>query len=114
MRWRCPNQRRRRCRRRDDAVGCLVRSRMLWLLMYCCQNKRRRRLWQRMSNTCREGISSKVMDLHSEPYIYLLVTGLFALVSVNFCVLSSGEVAAMLAKEGKSLAEIPEQPLDSL
>ena len=21
MRWRCPNQRRRRCRRRDDAVG---------------------------------------------------------------------------------------------
>ena len=28
MRWRCPNQRRRRCRRRDDAVGCLVRSRM--------------------------------------------------------------------------------------
>ena len=24
MRWRCPNQRRRRCRRRDDAVGCLV------------------------------------------------------------------------------------------
>ena len=33
MRCRCPNQRRRFCRRRDDAVGCLVRSRMLWLLM---------------------------------------------------------------------------------
>ena len=25
MRWRCPNQSRRRCRRRDAAVGCLVR-----------------------------------------------------------------------------------------
>ena len=33
MRWRCPNQRRRHCRRRDDTVGCLVRSRMLWLLL---------------------------------------------------------------------------------
>ena len=44
MRWRCPNQRRRRCRRRDDAVGCLVRSRMPWLLTCCCQNTRRRRL----------------------------------------------------------------------
>ena len=22
MRWRCPNQHRRRCHRRDDAVGC--------------------------------------------------------------------------------------------
>ena len=33
MRWRCPNQHRRRCRRRDDAVACLVRSRMIWLLM---------------------------------------------------------------------------------
>ena len=32
MRWRCPNQSRRRCRSIDDAVGCLVRSRMLWLL----------------------------------------------------------------------------------
>ena len=29
MQWRCPNQHRRRCPRRDDAVGCLVRSRML-------------------------------------------------------------------------------------
>ena len=26
MRWRCPNQRRRRCRRRDDAVGCVGHS----------------------------------------------------------------------------------------
>ena len=53
MRWRCPNQCRRRCRRRDDAVGCLVRSRMLRLLMFCCQNIHRRRLWQHMSNTSR-------------------------------------------------------------
>ena len=29
---------------RDDAVGCLVRSRILWLLMCCCQNTRRRHL----------------------------------------------------------------------
>ena len=33
IRWICPNQRRRRCRRRYDAVGCLVRSRMILLLM---------------------------------------------------------------------------------
>ena len=26
MRWRCLNQRRRRCRRRDDAVGCVGHS----------------------------------------------------------------------------------------
>ena len=50
MRWICPNQHRRRCRRRDDAVGCLVHSRTLRLLTCCCQNTRRR-LWQRMSNT---------------------------------------------------------------
>ena len=53
MRWICPNQRRRRCRMRDDAVGCLVHSRMLWLLMCRCQNTHRRRLWQRISNTSR-------------------------------------------------------------
>ena len=44
MWWRCRNQRRRRCRKRDDAVGCLVRSRMLWLLICCCHNTCRRRL----------------------------------------------------------------------
>ena len=33
MQRKCPNQRRRRCRRRHDAVGCLVRSRMLRLLL---------------------------------------------------------------------------------
>ena len=30
---RCPNQRRRRCRRRDDAIGCLVRSRIADVLL---------------------------------------------------------------------------------
>ena len=51
MRRRCPNQRRARCRRRDDAAGCVVRSRMIRLLMCCYQNTRMRRRWQRMSNT---------------------------------------------------------------
>ena len=66
MRCRCPNQRRRRCLRRDDAVGCLVHSRMLLLLMCCCQNTRRRRLCQRMSNTSRRQ-SARVVAHASEP-----------------------------------------------
>ena len=68
MRWRCPNQRRRRCRRRDGAVGSMVRSRMLWLLTCCCQNTRMRRLWQRMSNTSRRRRSARVVAHASEPY----------------------------------------------
>ena len=67
MRKRCPNQRRRRCPRRDDAVGCLVCSRMLRLLMCCCQNTRRRHLWQRMLNTSKRRRSARVVDHDSEP-----------------------------------------------
>ena len=47
-------------------VGCLVRSRMLWLLMCCCQNTRRRRLWQRMPNASKQRRSVKVVDHDSE------------------------------------------------
>ena len=50
-----------------DAVGCLVRSRMLQLLVCCCQNTRRRRLWQLMSNTSRRRRSARVVDHDSEP-----------------------------------------------
>ena len=68
MRKRCPNQRRRRCRRRYDAVGCLMRSRMLRLLMCCCRNARRRHLWQRISNTSKRRRSARVVAHASEPY----------------------------------------------
>ena len=67
MRKRCPNQSRRRCRRRYDAVGCLMRSRMLRLLMCCCQNARRRHLWQRMLSTSMRRRSARVVDHASEP-----------------------------------------------
>ena len=48
MQRRCPNQRRRRCRRRDDAVGSLVRL-------------------QRMSNTSNRRRSARIVDHDSEP-----------------------------------------------
>ena len=53
--WRCPNQDKRRCGRWDDAVGSS------WmLLMCCCQNTCRGRLWHRMSNT---SICSKLEEV---------------------------------------------------
>ena len=67
MRKRCPNQHRWRFCRRDGAVGCLMRSRMLRLLMCCCQNTRRRHLWQHMLNTYKRRRSARVVNHASEP-----------------------------------------------
>ena len=69
MRRRYPNQRRRRCRRSDDAVGCLVRTRILRLLICCCENTHKRHLWQRLSNSSKRRPSARVLDHASEPQI---------------------------------------------
>ena len=71
MRRRCPNHGRRNCRRIYDAVGSLVRSRMLWLLICCCQNTRlsnssnRRRCWTTIQSQNRDNHGPLQVDLGS-------------------------------------------------
>ena len=74
MRRRCPNQRRWCCHRRDDAVGSLISSRMLRLLLsplaavLLPEHTQEVCLWQRMSNTSKRQRSAMVVDHASEPY----------------------------------------------
>ena len=69
MRYIYPNKRRRRCRRSDDAVGCLVRTRMLRLLICCCENTHKMGIWQRLSISSKRRPSARVGDHASEPHI---------------------------------------------
>ena len=70
MRWRCPNQCRRRCRRRDDAVGCLVRSWMLRLLMCCLlpEHTQEARLTAHANTSRGDSIVTDVTISDSETY----------------------------------------------
>ena len=54
-------QRGRRCGTIDDAVGFFVNSRMLWLLMCCCQSAYRL-LSQRTRNRSKQRPSTMIVD----------------------------------------------------